>query len=341
MKLQLFVLLAALTFSQSTAFAQGSDEVKDEAAKLWEEQVKEDKANATKPKTEEAPPADAPKKTISDVTKEEKKKEPKKSKKKKDEKKADEKADPKAEAKALKAEKGKGDEKAEEKKGDEKKEKAEVKPVPPPADDDITVKVIKAKSGKALILHSKKIKLEKTRYSLGAWHKPGEDDDEPSRRWFIGGSMDMGLFSQTTTVGTTESKSDYKTFVLNMSGGRNFGILEVGPFMEYAFVTIGTADTKTLLAGLLIDINIGRNDIDADGLFGIRLSAGVGQEDASTLTEAGKVTRIQPSLFFKWFLSEEAALVIEAGYRMQNTEFGSIKTATTGPVSRIGVTGYF
>jgi hypothetical protein len=209
------------------------------------------------------------------------------------------------------------------------------------------VRVIKSVRGKSLIIYNKDTNVKPGIYQLveGKKEESLELDNVIKKDKFISLSLDAAFLNQKSTAldaTGASSQSDVKSLNSNLTYGWNLQTWEWGLFVSYGFNTVGTFDTKTLVAGLLFDKNFSPNNLENDFVFGLRLQGGAGQEDSSSYTKAAQVTLVQPALYLKWFgLNPNVGLTTEVGYRMQESKTDATKLQTQGSYVRLGVTSYF
>ena len=210
-----------------------------------------------------------------------------------------------------------------------------------------TVKLIKSKPGKSLIVYPKGTLLKPGYYQLTEVRNATAADLGPleQKDHFISVALDATLMKQKTTVSgsnATPVEADVRTWNSSFVYGWNKVSWEWGAFVSYSFNTTGEFDVKTLVAGLLVDKNFNPNNLEADYVFGARLQAGVGQEDSSANSKEAQVTLIQPALYLKWFgLNPNLGLTGDLGYQVRESKLEQTSTQSQGIVVRLGIANYF
>lgn len=215
------------------------------------------------------------------------------------------------------------------------------------AEDDqpIVVKVIRSKGKNSLIRVSNRYKgsLPSGVYRLvKGKEEPTDKAEKEPRNHSLSGSINTGLFKSTTKTSSTETTADQKNLDVNLTYGWNKEKFEFGPFASYSFTTTGSVDQSTMVLGLFADWNFRPNNEDHEWIPGLRLQAGYGQEDNSSLSKAYNVTEAQLGVFLKAFaLNPSLALVPEIAYKMKIGKPEGSTVTTSGPLARLGVVGYF
>jgi hypothetical protein len=209
----------------------------------------------------------------------------------------------------------------------------------------VRIRVLKSKNRRALILVPEKAApLEPGIYVLNKAGSAEHDTELPKevRDHSFSATISTDLFKQVNTASGTKTSTDLKSFDADVTFGWNFKYLEAGPFIDYSFSTVGQIDSKTLLGGLFVDLNLFANAEENIAVPGVRLEGGAGQEDNSAYATAYTVTMFQAGIFVKYFgLGSNFAITPEVAFRSLSGGTNGSKTTTTGPLARLGIVSYF
>jgi hypothetical protein len=208
----------------------------------------------------------------------------------------------------------------------------------------VKVRVIKSKGKTSLVRipNSYNGELPVGVYNLTAVAEADNTITEDPRDRLVSISFESTFSSRTTTVGTTETKTDTKSMAANLTYGWNKKSFEFGPFLNYEFQTEGALDAKALSAGLFVDWNFIPNVEGKSWVPGLRLLAGLGQVDNSALAKAYSSTLTQAGLVVKYFnFHSSFAVTGEIALRMESASPENSKIKSTTTLARLGLINYF
>lgn len=166
-------------------------------------------------------------------------------------------------------------------------------------------------------------------------------DDDP-RDKSISFSLEGSSLTKSSTTGTTETKIESKQFSSNFNYGWNKKRFEYGPYINYSFSTEGTFDSKRLMTGLFLDWNFTPNVEGKKWIPGLRLQAGVGQEDNSGLPKSYSLTSMQFGFILKYFsFQSDFAVFGEIAASSDSASLDTTTIKTSGSIARLGIINYF
>lgn len=209
---------------------------------------------------------------------------------------------------------------------------------------DVPVKISKTRTGKAIIHYDPAFNPKPGEYfvltkkGVNAGSAPDPKKFADSRNRILGIRFDLSFLNDKVE----DESSSRNVLDTELKYGWNEEKYEFGPTLGYRFTRWQEVDEKSLLVGGFFDYNFTPNSSDVEGLFGLRVTAAIGQLDHSAQEKAADLNRFTAGVVYKWFgLSSNFAFDIDLSYMMQTMKLETAKTETTGLVGKLGLQTYF